>query len=76
MVHFRNIRGRMMNFDEVYPDEGDVDMFAAARAYKEVDFPGMLCPDHVPQSDVDQGGDKQFSFCLGYTQAAIQAAYA
>jgi mannonate dehydratase len=51
-----------------------VDMLKAARTYKEVGFPGMLCPDHVPQSEVDKGGDKQFSFCLGYIAAAIQAA--
>jgi mannonate dehydratase len=74
MVHFRNIRGRVLDFDEVYPDEGDVDMLQAARTYKEVGFDGMLCPDHVPHSAVDPGGDRQFSFCLGYTRAAIQAA--
>jgi mannonate dehydratase len=76
MVHFRNIKGGVMNFDEVYPDNGDVDMLQAARTYKEVGFDGMLCPDHVPQSEVDRGGDKQFSFCLGYISAAIQAANA
>jgi mannonate dehydratase len=76
MVHFRNIKGGMMNFDEVYPDNGDVNMLEAAKAYKEVDFPGMLCPDHVPQSAVDPGGDRQFSYCLGYTKALIQVASA
>ncbi|MGI8424566.1 MAG: mannonate dehydratase [Chloroflexota bacterium] len=76
MVHFRNITGRVLDFDEVYPDNGDIDMIAAARTYKEVGFGGMLCPDHVPHSEVDKGGDRQFSFCLGYTSAAIQAANA
>jgi mannonate dehydratase len=76
MVHFRNIRGGFLNFDEVYPDEGDVDMLQAVRAYKEAGYQGMLCPDHVPQSDVDPGGERQFSFCLGYTRALIQAAAA
>jgi mannonate dehydratase len=76
MVHFRNIKGRVLDFDEVYPDNGDVDMLKAARTYKAVGFDGMLCPDHVPQSEVDRGGDKQFSFCLGYISAAIQAANA
>jgi mannonate dehydratase len=74
MVHFRNIKGVVGNFDEVYPDNGDVDMLAAARTYQETGFGGMLCPDHVPQSEVDRGGDRQFSYCLGYIQAAIQAA--
>lgn len=73
MVHFRNITGGFGDFVEVYPDNGDVDMLAAARAYREVDYAGMLCPDHVPSSEVDPGGERQFAFCLGYTKAAIQA---
>jgi len=76
MVHFRNIKGRVHDFDEVYPDNGDVDMLRAARTYQETGFPGMLCPDHVPHSEVDRGGDRQFSFCIGYIAAAIQAATA
>ncbi len=74
MVHFRNIRGGFADFVEVYPDNGDVDMLAAARAYRAVGYDGMLCPDHVPRSDVDPTGERQFAFCLGYTRAAIQAA--
>ena len=74
MVHFRNITGGFGDFVEVYPDNGDVDMLAAARAYGEVGYEGMLCPDHVPQSGVDPGGERQFAFCLGYIKAAIQAA--
>lgn len=31
LVHFRNIRGGRDNFQEVYPDEGDVDMLRAMR---------------------------------------------
>ena len=72
MVHFRNIRGGFGDFVEVYPDNGDVDMLQAARVYREVGFDGMLCPDHVPKSDVDPGGERQFAFCLGYTRALIQ----
>ena len=74
MVHFRNITGGFGDFVEVYPDNGDVDMLEAARVYHEVGYQGMLCPDHVPHSDVDPGGERQFAFCLGYTRAAIQAA--
>jgi mannonate dehydratase len=36
----------------------------------------MFCPDHVPQSDVDPSGERQFAFCLGYTRALIQAVQA
>ena len=72
MVHFRNIKGKFLNFDETYPDNGDVSMFEAAKVYREVGYQGMLCPDHVPQSDADPDNERQHSFCLGYTRALIQ----
>lgn len=74
MVHFRNIKGGYLDFREAMPDEGTVDMAAAIRAYREVGYDGVLCPDHVPLSDVDPGRERFFAFCLGYTQALIQAA--
>ncbi|MGH9611353.1 MAG: mannonate dehydratase, partial [Bryobacteraceae bacterium] len=40
-VHFRNIHGGFLHFDETFPDAGDVDMLAALRVYKEVGYDGM-----------------------------------
>lgn len=74
MVHFRNIKGGYLDFREAMPDEGTVDMPACIRAYREVGYDGILCPDHVPLSDVDPGRERFFSFCLGYTQALLQVA--
>jgi mannonate dehydratase len=74
MVHFRNINGGYLDFREAMPDEGSVDMAACIRAYREVGYQGILCPDHVPLSDVDPGRERFFAFCLGYTQALLQAA--
>ncbi len=74
MVHFRNIMGGYLDFREAMPDEGSVDMPACIRAYREVGYDGILCPDHVPLSDVDPGRERFFSFCLGYTQALLQVA--
>lgn len=34
-VHFRNIKGGFLNFQETFPDDGDVDMLRALRVYKE-----------------------------------------
>ncbi len=72
-VHFRNIRGKRDNFQEVYPDEGDVDMLRAARTYKEVGYSGMLMPDHVPSHPDDPGGLQAYAFAFGYIKALIQA---
>jgi mannonate dehydratase len=73
MVHFRNIQGGFLDFREVYPDNGDVDMLEAMRVYKEVGYQGMFCPDHVPTSKSDPDNERQFSFCLGYIRGLLQS---
>ena len=72
-VHFRNIRGHRDDFQEVYPDEGSVDMVKAIQTYKEVGYPYMLMPDHVPVAANDPGGLQSFAYCYGYIRALIQA---
>ena len=73
-VHFRNVRGGFLRFDEVFPDEGDVDMVKAIRTYKEAGYDGVLVPDHVPHSSLDTPyGHRARAFCLGYIKALIQA---
>jgi mannonate dehydratase len=71
-VHFRNIKGRFLNFQETFPDNGDVNMIAAMRVYKEVGYDGMIMPDHVPKISGDPGGQQAFAFAFGYIQALIQ----
>ncbi len=73
-VHFRNIRGHRNDFVEVYPDEGDIDFVKAIQVYKEVGYPYLLMPDHVPQAPNDPGGLQSFAFCYGYIRALIQSA--
>ncbi len=72
-VHFRNIRGRRDSFQETYPDEGDIDMVKALQVYREVDYPYMLMPDHVPHHADDPEGLQAFAFCYGYIRALLQA---
>jgi mannonate dehydratase len=71
-VHFRNIKGGYLNFQETFPDNGDVDMLQALRVYKEVGYDGMIMPDHVPHIDGDIGNAQAFAFAFGYIQALIQ----
>jgi mannonate dehydratase len=40
--------------------------------YKEVEYDGMIMPDHVPLIDGDTKRRYAYSFALGYIQAAIQ----
>jgi len=72
-VHFRNIRGGYLKFQETYPDDGDVDMLQAMRVYKEVGYDGMLMPDHVPHTVGDERGLQSFAFAFGYIRGLIQA---
>jgi len=72
-VHFRNIQGRFLDFRETFIDDGDVDMLAALRVYKEVGYDGMLMPDHVPRIAGDAGGAQAFAYTFGYIKALMRA---
>jgi mannonate dehydratase len=72
-VHFRNIRGGFLNFQETFIDDGDVDMLKAMRVYKEVGFDGMMMPDHVPKVEGDSNSFQGFAFAFGYIKALIAA---
>ncbi len=72
-VHFRNIRGGFLNFQETFIDDGDVDMLKAMRVYKEVGFDGMMMPDHVPKIQGDTNSYQGFAFAFGYIKALIAA---
>lgn len=71
-VHFRNIKGGFLNFQETFPDDGDVDMIRALRTYRDVGYDGMIMPDHVPRIEGDTGGAKAYAYAFGYIQALIQ----
>jgi mannonate dehydratase len=73
-VHFRNIRGKRDDFVEVYHDEGDISFVKAMMVYKEVGYPYMMMPDHVPQHPDDPHGDQAFAFAYGYIRGLIQMA--
>ncbi len=72
-VHFRNIRGGFLSFQETFIDDGDVDMLKAMRVYKEVGFDGMMMPDHVPKIQGDANSYQGFAFAFGYIKALIAA---
>ena len=72
-VHFRNIKGRKLDFREAFPDEGDMDMPRALAAYRDVGYPFMVMPDHVPQIDGRDPSGVAFAYCYGYIQALLDA---
>ena len=72
-VHFRNIKGALNNFVEVFPDEGDIDMLKALRVYKEVGYEYMIMPDHVPGISGANPHEVGMAYAYGYIHAGLQA---
>ena len=72
-IHMRNIRGGLNDFQEVYPDEGEVDFFQVMRILRDYQFSGSICPDHMPKHSSDAGSLQSFAFGYGYIKALIQA---
>ena len=72
-IHFRNIRGKRDDFQEVYPDEGDMSMVEVARALWEVDYPYMLMPDHMPRHPDDPNRRQSFAYGFGFIKGILQA---
>ena len=72
-VHMRNIRGGLHSFEEVYPDEGEMDFFKIMQILRNVQFSGSICPDHMPRHPDDPGSLQAFAFGYGYLKALIQA---
>jgi mannonate dehydratase len=74
-VHFRNIRGSSYNFQEVFIDEGDVDMLQAMQTYRDVGFHGPFMMDHTPGIPHPSGSWAGRAYANGYIRALLQTVY-
>ena len=72
-VHFRNVRGKVPYYQEVFVDEGDIDMLRVLRVLKDVGYDGVLIPDHTPEMSCDAPWHAGMAYALGYMRAALQA---
>lgn len=71
LIHFRNIVGGRNKFQEVYPDEGDMDMHVLMQTLKEIGYPHMVVPDHAPQHDAPGHFEQAFAFQFGFIKAMM-----
>lgn len=71
-VHFRNVRGKVPNYHEVFVDEGDVDMLRALELYHKHGYNGVLIPDHTPAVECSAPWHAGMAYAIGYLRAAIQ----
>lgn len=79
-VHFRDVRGTPESFEETWHDEGKTDMLACMRAYRDINFEGVLRPDHVPTVEGDSNTNAGYSafgrlYAIGYIRGLQQAVY-
>jgi mannonate dehydratase len=80
-IHFRDVLGTPEKFEETWHDAGKTDMLACMRAYKDINFVGVLRPDHVPTVEGDSNDDAGYSsfgrlYAIGYIRGLRQAVYA
>src|SRR5690349_7922086 len=80
-VHLRDVRGTPEKFAETFHDDGQTDMLACIKAYKDVGFEGVARPDHVPTMEGDSNTNAGYSsigrlFAIGYLKGLRQAVYA
>jgi mannonate dehydratase len=71
-IHFRNVRGKVPNYYEVFIDEGDTDMIAILRILHKNGYAGVLIPDHTPSMTCPAPWHAGMAFALGYMRAAIR----
>jgi mannonate dehydratase len=70
-VHFRNVKGKVPRYYEVFVDEGDVDMVRILRILRRNGYEGLLVPDHTPQMTCAAPWHAGMAFALGYMRAAL-----
>jgi mannonate dehydratase len=79
-VHFRDVRGTREKFVETFHDDGQTDMAACMRAYRDVGYKGVCRPDHVPTMAGDDNERPGYSslgrlFAIGYLKGLQEAVY-
>ena len=72
-IHFRNVRGKAPNYEEVFVDEGDIDMFRVLQILHENGFEGVLVPDHTPQMTCDDPWRAGMAHALGWMSGSLNA---
>jgi mannonate dehydratase len=70
-VHFRNVRGKVPVYDEMFVDDGDVDMIEAMRILKRNNYEGVLIPDHTPAMSCAAPWHAGKAYALGWMRATL-----
>ncbi len=55
-IHFRNVTAPLPRFTETLMDDGYYDMYKVMKALVDINFDGIVIPDHVPELGVPPSG--------------------
>jgi mannonate dehydratase len=58
-IHFRNVTAPLPHFTETLMDDGYYNMYKVMEALVDVDFDGLVIPDHVPELGTPAGGPER-----------------
>ena len=80
-IHFRNVSAPLPHFIETFMDNGYYDMYKIMKALRDVDYDGIVIPDHVPrmgapattQARGGMGNDPYGRASLAYSIAYMRA---
>lgn len=72
-IHFRNVKGKVPHYQEVFVDEGDIDMLRAIKILKKNNYHGVLIPDHTPEMSCDAPWHAGMSYALGYIKGLMHS---
>lgn len=71
-VHLRNVKGRVPHYQEVFVDEGDVNMLRMVQVLHDAGYDGVLIPDHTPEMTCAAPWHAGMAFAMGYIRACLQ----
>lgn len=72
-IHFRNVRGKVPKYKEVFVDDGDIDMLKILTILKKNNYTGVIIPDHTPQMSCSAPWHAGMAYAMGYMKAAMQS---
>ncbi len=73
-IHLRNVSAPLPRFVETFPDNGYYDMYKIIKALRDVNFDGIVDPDHTPS--MVGGRSVQFAYSFAYLKALLNRANA
>jgi mannonate dehydratase len=76
-IHFRNVNSPLPRFVETFPDDGYLDMYQVMETLREINYTGVIVPDHIPQLAGDTGFRRAgIAYCIACMRSWLGRAMA